>query len=137
MQGRKMVMTASLGIFFGVLFWGMQITLYHLNSLLPPAQSVRAYHLEKLDEGIYRVELLGEDFKVKLPEGEKVIEKTERYMQGINIKKMSGFCENSLEAAKEQGEKVLARLSIQWENLKRTLGIYMNLFIRNQGDAIM
>ena len=85
MLGRNMAVKASLVFFFGGLLWGIQVVLFHLNDLLPPAQSVHVFHVEKLSERHYLVKILGEVVEVKLPGKEVVISEVKECMQRIPV----------------------------------------------------
>ncbi|ACV63967.1 hypothetical protein Dtox_3227 [Desulfofarcimen acetoxidans DSM 771] len=71
-MGRRMAVKASLLLFFGGLFWGVQLVLFHLNDMLPAGQNVHALYAEKLGEGHYRIKILGEGVYIKLPDKEEV-----------------------------------------------------------------
>ena len=119
MQGRNMAVKASLVFFFGGLLWGIQVVLFHLNDLLPPAQSVHAFHAEKLSERYYLVKILGEAFEVKLPGKEEVISKVKECVQRIPVvaeniqkfdaQKLTKDWRESLSEVRNQGLNI-----IQW-----------------------
>ena len=141
MQGRNMAVKASLVLFFGGLLWGMQVVLFHLNNLLPPAQSVHAFYAEKLSEGHYLVKILGEAVEVNLPGKEEVIWGVKECMQRIPVvadnlqkfdaQKLNKECRESLSEVRSQGLNI-----IQW--LGRNYYVHIrNLFNHSAPDRFL
>ncbi|KFD42048.1 hypothetical protein HY02_09025 [Peptococcaceae bacterium SCADC1_2_3] len=68
MEQNKFFWGASFGLFFGMVVFGVQVSLGALNDTLQLKEPLKFGQIEKTSSGVYQIKLLGKNWTIYLPE---------------------------------------------------------------------
>lgn len=68
----KIFLIVLFGVIFGLVIFGLQVSLTGFNDVIHPSEPSLFWSFEKITAGEYRIGALGRYFTVRFPEGEWV-----------------------------------------------------------------